>query len=610
VPSIQDLRYAIRRRARVGRYVAEDAGYAARQSARRASSWAHDRWARVSPGARRLLAAGLGVAVVLAAIALVAIPNLPCAAPGGDECPPEDDAIELVPGDSTAYAHLQTDPGGDQYERAAALAERLPTVTEQIVARLPRPRGVSLDYSRDVAPWLGGEAALAAVPASGRAAELALLLEVGDQAGASRFVERVAGSDARTQSHNGVDVRLYGAGRAVAQVGGFVVVGPGAQVRRVIETEHGGRPLEDTGPASEVLDALPGHRLAELYVSEDGAEELLAPGTALGTFEAFVDARATLGAGAALVATDDGLEIEIHSVLDPERAQSAPGFFAAFPSFRPALAGEASEQALGYLALGDPEESIAGLLAQATAEAPAIAAGFEDVGEQLRKAGNLNLEQEVLPLLSSQAAVVVEPARTREGEPGAPEPELPGAGSGAPDLPEVAPTAGVPFVSLIVDEVDEEQALRALARLQAPIARALDPGRSLQAPAFQEQEIDGVEARRLRISPTVELTYAIVDGRLVISTDPDGVRQVQSGDGDLDGSDRFEHATEGFPDEVSALLYLNLGGLLRLAEAAGLGDDPAYALFSRELRKLKALGVAVERGDEEIDTEIRLTIGE
>ena len=609
MPSLEDLRYAIRRRARGGRYVLEDASYAARRSARRASSWARDSWSGLSPDARSLIAAALGVVLVVGVIVLFAVRNLPCQAPGGDECPPEDEAIALVPGDATAYAHVEIDPGAQQYEEAAALAERLPTVTEQIVARLPAPRGVSLDYRRDVAPWLGGEAALALVPAGGGDPEPTLLLEVGDQGGANGFVERLAGRDPNTGTHDGVDVRLAGGGRAVAQVGGFVVVGPAAQVRRVIDTEQGDRPLEDAGPASEVLDALPDLRLAELYVSEDGADDLLAPGTALGSFEAFVDARATLGAGAALVATDAGLELEIHSVLDPERAESTPGFFAAFPAFEPHLAGEVSEEALAYLALGDPQQSIADLVAQATAEAPAIAAGFEDVGERLREAGNVNLEKEVLPLLTSQAAVVVEPAPASGGA-GAPEAEIPGAGGGAQDLPPVAPAPGVPYVSLIVDEVDEEQARKALARLQVPIAKALDPGRSLQAPVFKEQEIDGVEARSLRISPTVELTYAIVDGRLVISTDPDGVRQVQSGEGSLEDSDRFEQATEGFPDDVSALLYLDIGGLLRLAEATGLGEDPAYALFSREFRRLEGLGVAVKRGDDKIDTEIRLTIAE
>lgn len=586
----------------------EDASYATRRAGRRVSSGARGSWSGLTLRARHRIVAAVAILAVVVAIALIAVPNLPCAAPGGDVCPPDDDAIALVPGDATAYARVDTDPGTEQYERAADLAERLPTLTEQIIERLPTPRGASIDYARDVAPWLGDEAALALVPSGGRRPEPTLLLEAGNEARAERFVDELAGPGARTERHGDVEVRRAGGGLAAALVGGFVVAGPHAQVGRVIDTDAGEHSLEDSDPASDALDGLPDLRLAELYVSEDGADALLAPGRPLGSFEAFVNARATVGAAAALVAEDGGLKLEIHSVLDPERAESAPGFFAAFPSFEPQLAGELSEGALAYLALGDPQRSIADLLSQATAEAPAIAKGFEDVGDRLKQAGKVDLERDVLPLLTSQAAVAVEPSRGGGGA-GAPEAEAPGGGEAPPVGPETVGTAGVPFVSLVVDDVDEEQATKTLSGLQAPIAKALDPGRSLQAPVFKEEQVDGVTARSLRISPTVDLTYAIVDGKLVISTDPDGVEQVASDGSSLEDSDTYESATNGFPDAVSALLYLNVAGLLRLAEQAGLAEDPGYALFAEEFRRLEGLGVAVERGEDELDTEIRLTVG-
>lgn len=585
-PSLEDLRYAIRRRTRRGRYALEDAAHATRRGARRASSEARGRWSGLTLRVRQRIVGVLAIALLVVAIAVLIVPNLPCGAPGGDQCQSADEAVALVPGDSAAYLHVDADPDTQQYEQAAALAERLPTVTEQVIARLPGPRGGSIDYRRDVAPWLGGEAALALVPAGGGDPEPTVLLEVGDQRGANRFVERLTGRDPKTESYREVELSLDGE-LAVTSVGGFAIAGPETSVKRVIDVEAGGgRSLEDSEPAQQVSDALPEPRLADLYLSEESAGELLAPRGPLASFEVFVNAKATVGAGAALVAKDDALELHVHSLLDPERAQNAPGFFGAFPSFEPALAGEVSESALAYLALGDPADSVEGLLAQATAEAPAIAAGFKDIGEQLRKGGEVNLEDEVLPLLTSQAAVSVEPRR----------------GSG------VGP--GVPFVSLIVADVDGEEAKRALARLQAPIAKALDPGRSLQGPIFREQVLDGVPVRSLRISPSVDLSYAVVDGKLVVSTDPLGVTQVSSGESTLEGSDGFRAATEGFPDEVSALVYLNLGGLLGLAEQAGLGADPGYARFSQEFRRLEGLGVAVERGDEEIDSEIRLTVGD
>ena len=158
--------------------------------------------------------------------------------------------------------------------------------------------------------------------------------------------------------------------------------------------------------------------------------------------------------------------------------------------------------------------------------------------------------------------------------------------------------------------MDEERARNALADLQAPIARALDLEENLQAPVFDEREIEGAEAHSLRISPTVDLTYSVFDGKLVISTNPDGVRQVRAGDTSLPDSEGFKAATEDFPDEVSALLYLNLADLLALAEREGLAADPAYAVFAAEARRLEALGMSVLREPDGIATVARLTLGE
>jgi Protein of unknown function (DUF3352) len=587
VPTLADLRHAIRRRTRRARFVAEDVAYAVRRRTRATSTAPLERWSGLPQRTRELILAGSAILVVVVVIALVALPNLPCQAPGGDECAPPDDAIELVPGDSLAYLHADTDPDTQQYENAAEIAERLPKLADQLIDRLPGPTGGTFSYRREVAPWLGEEAAVAVIPVRSGNQEITTLLEIGDEEGANRFVQDLTGDEQRTETYRDHELGTRG-GLTVATAGDFVVAGPDAAVKRVIDTDAGGGSLASSEPADEVRDALPDLRLAELIVSEQGAAELLAPGGSLAPFEAFVSARATLGAGAALVAREDGFELEIHSVLDPERAANAPGFFAAFPSFEPALEGSVGEGALAYLALGDPEQSLAGLLSQATAEAPGIAAGFERVAERLRRSGNVNLEQDILPLFTTQAAVAVEPS------------------VGGSD----AVVAGVPFVSLIVEEVDAEAATEALSQLQAPLVKALEPQRGLQAPVFKEQEIEGVRVQSLTISPTVELTYAIVDGKLVISTDPAGVRQVASGSSSLEDSERFSMATENLPDEVSALLYLNLSGLLGVAEQAGLGEDPAYALFSGELRKLEGLALAVDRAEDAIDTKIRVTVGE
>ena len=115
-------------------------------------------------------------------IALVAVPNLPCQAPGGDECAPPDDAIELVPGDTLAYLHADTDPDSQQYENAAALAERLPKLTDQLIDRLPGPTGGS-SYRREVSTVARRRGRGRGDPGPQRRPGGRPLLEIGDEEG-------------------------------------------------------------------------------------------------------------------------------------------------------------------------------------------------------------------------------------------------------------------------------------------------------------------------------------------------------------------------------------------------------------------------------------------
>jgi Protein of unknown function (DUF3352) len=613
--------YQVRRRARRVWYRVEDVLIAAR----RAPAWlgGHIRrlWFGISLRTRRIIASLAGIAAVAAAIWLLAVPALPCELPGGDRCPPADDAANLVPGDALLYLHANVDPDTEQYERAAALASRLPTIAQQVVAALPGLDATSVDYRRDVVPWLDGEVAATVLGAGGERVDQATLFEVGDEQGAERFAEQLTGQGARAEDYRGVSVR-GDAGLSTALAGGFLVAGPERAVRRLIDTELGEtRSLEESEAAQELSDELPDESLAEAFVSADGTEELFRAGAPLGAFEAFVNTDATRGAGAVLIAEDDGLELETHSLLDPERLKASPGFFDAFAAFEPGLASELSSGALLYLGIGDPRQSVEALLAQAAAEAPQLVAGFEDFTERVEEVGKVNVQREVLALLGGEAAVAIEPpgeqagGGERGGGPGAEEGEVPEGldlGEGLPPdttAPRELPFSGVPYLELVAEEVNEDEARKALADLQVPISKALDPGESGQAPVFEGEEVEGVSARSIRVSPTVNLTYALFDGKLVVATDPAGVRQVKSGSGSLDDADAYRSATEGFPDELSALLYLNLADLIALAEQEGLAADPAYALFAPEVRELEALGLAVTRSEEGIEARARLIVG-
>src|SRR4051794_33730809 len=77
-------------------------------------------------------------AAILTAVVLVLIfgPGLPCSSPTGDDCAPADEAAEIVPADSLAYAHVDLDPDSEQVETAADVTGGLPLISRQVEARL------------------------------------------------------------------------------------------------------------------------------------------------------------------------------------------------------------------------------------------------------------------------------------------------------------------------------------------------------------------------------------------------------------------------------------------------------------------------------------------
>jgi hypothetical protein len=545
-------------------------------------------WFDLSVHTRLRLALVLGVVVALTLVWLVAVPALPCQAPGGDRCPPADDAIHLVPEDALAYVHLNVDPDTEQYEDAAKVFERVPGITKQasvlVLSRLPGPGGAPPRFERDIQPWFGGEAALALVPAGGGALGVQVqLLEASDDSGAREFADSIAAGTPRSTTYRDVEVRVDRRGLATALVAGFLAVGTRSGVREAIDADSGAKgtgSLAGDKEAGAARDALPDKRLADAYLSPDGIAELVAnPRGPLGTLASVINPDASQGVAAALVAGDDGLDLDLRSELDPRRAKSHPGFFSAFPSFEPELASSLPGDSLGYVGIGDPGKTLRSLLKQASATEPGLAAAVGDLLERVKKLGEVDLEKDLLPSLGDEAAIALQPARR------------------------------IPFLELIAADVDADRASEALARLQVPIAQALNPSKGLQAAVVRQRKVGGLTAHSVRLSPTVDLTYAIEGSTLVIATDPAAVEQLASGEGGLDTEELFDRATDGFGGEVSMLGYLNLGGLIELGESAGLSEDPAYLSFASEIHKLQALGLAVQSSSDELSTDARLIVG-
>ncbi len=574
------------------RYAVEDGAIAAGRVARRVPGavgrGSREFWFDLSIQARQRLALVAGVVVALALVWSLAVPALPCEAPGGDRCPPADDAIHLVSEDALAYAHLNADPDTEQYGEASKVFEQVPGITKQAIAltlsRLPGPAGATPDFERDIEPWFGGEAALAIVPAGRRTVgEEVQLFEVSDDDAAREFADSIAAGSAGSATYRGQEMTVDRRGVATALVDGFLVIGSQSGLQEAIDAASGAEgtgSLADDPKARAARDALPDERLADAYLSRDGIAELVAePGAPLATLASVINPDASEGAAVSLVAHDDGLDFALRSELAPGRAKRHPGFFSAFPSFQPDLAGLLPGDSLGYLGIGDPGTTLASLLKQARATEPGLAAAVGDLLAQVRQLGEVDLEQDLLPSLGGEAAIALQPTGT------------------------------IPFLEFLAADVDADRATEALARLVGPITQALNPSTSLQAPVVSEREVDGLTAQSVRLSPTIELTYAIDGSTLVAATDFAAVEQLASGEGGLDEEELFDRATDGLPSDLSLLGYLDLGGLIALGERAGLSEDPAYVTFASEIQRLEALGLAVQSSPDELSTDARLIVG-
>jgi hypothetical protein len=371
---------------------------------------------------------------------------------------------------------------------------------------------------------------------------------------------------------------VYSNGVATARSGDQLVFGNVAAVRAALAAKSGQLPGLEGSDQDKAREQLPDVRLAEVYLSRAGVKRFLSP-TATGStqLDTFVDYGATSGMAAGARARDDGVQVNLVSELDPKLEQKSPTVFASLPEFEPGLAEEAGPHALGYIGVGDLGPAINNALTTAGVGAQGLAGSLRGLAQRLQKEAGVDPLKDLLPALKGQAALVAEP------------------------------TNATPYATLIVDGVDEQQAGDALASLQRPLLRSVGT-RGGRVPSFQTREIDGVTVHSLEVSPTIDLSYAIFDGKLVVSTQPDGVSQVRSSGDTLAGTSAFEDATDPLPDRVSALVFLNLDEVVGLAQRAGLADNPLYASLSEDISRVGSLGLAVNGSDDELQSELFLAI--
>ena len=509
------------------------------------------------------------------------VPLVPCEVSAAEECAPDDRVSRLAAADALLYAHLSLDRDSHQYELSRDFAEQFPDLglfVRQAIAGLPIPSGDTVDVEKDVLGWADGDLALEELPGPKRSTDVALLVGVGDRDGADQFVARIApAGKPKPGEQSGLQLSEYGRGFAAAYVDDELVVGDTAAVRATLDVATGKAPALGEAPAGDPRDELPDVRFADVFVSAAGVHRLLGGhSSAASQLDTFVDYGATEGFAASATARDDGIEVNLISSLDQKLLKASPTVFAELPEFEPKLITEAGDRALGYVGVGELGPTVSGLIERTGAGG--LSGSLRALAKSLRQEAKVDPLKDLLPALGGQAALVAEP------------------------------TDGVPFASLIVDDVDEDRADAALAKLQGPLLRSLKGSSPGAVPRFEDEDVGGVTVHSVQVSATVDLSYAVFDGKLVVSTDPAGIDAVRAEGEGLAGSGAYERATGELPDRVSALVFLNLDQLFGLAEQAGLAEDPLYASISDDISNLESLALAVTGDDTELHSELFLAI--
>ncbi len=510
--------------------------------------------------------------VTLAVVLIAGVLALAAALEGSEPGAPAHSAARLVPADAVVYVHGSVGRDSEQWERVTALVEKLPELrrAQNRLLRTLTRRGGALDLEREVRPWVDDEAALALVPdrKAGLARSL-ILLEVSDRELANAFLSRAVGDRRRTE-YRGVELRSFGR-LATAFVRDFLVIGQPDNVRSAIDVAaRRSQSLAADPVYRRALRGLPDVDRALLaYASRRGLRGVVErePGLT-GRLATLADDPGLEGIAGVLRVDDDGMRAHLSSAL-----QNSPRA----EQFNPRLLEAVSGDAIAYLGMRGATDLLESV-------SSAVGAVPDEVGlgrllSDLENAGGLRTLGEIAPLLDGEAALFV------------------------------SRSAAVPVITLVVDDVDDRDAERLLARLGPLLARVVQGGAAGgQVPTFNPVQIAGVDAASLRIGPGVELTYAIFDGRLVVATSPGGIRRVKRARSRITDNELFAPGMRNDLRRVASVLFLDLEQLLALGEQAGLGDAPGYQGLKSDLSPVRAVSALTHVNAQSKTTEVFIEI--
>lgn len=435
------------------------------------------------------------------------------------------DASDLVPATAPAFVAVDTDPSSSQWRMVDDLASRFPDKQKGVDALKRELKNQDhLDWDRDVKPALGKEIDFVWLDLDNNGQDFVLLTQPNDE---GKFKQLIAKANASDPSSKVVHEKVQG----------WEVLAEKQSMLDRFQRERGAAPrtLADEPAFRHSMDRLGSNAVVRAYVS--GAEIMHLVRRSAGRGERpFLDKAGSLDwIALKLGATADGISFDtiVHGTpgtlfkgLSPSR------------TFAPKLTRSTPQDALVYLTFHGSKNLFTNLQQNPVFETPELRR-FSGV---LRQLGTL---------LQGENAFYVRPAAGR--------------------LPEVT------FVAAPGKGIDGAATVdRLLARFHRDLQ--LTPRRT---------SVAGTPARKLGFGE-FGAYYANVDGKLVITDLPAGIRGVRQPGKPLTESDVYRDASDasGLPGKTQGFLYVNIHSTIPFVEKLSQARLPAE--LSRNLKPLRS----------------------
>jgi Protein of unknown function (DUF3352) len=256
------------------------------------------------------------------------------------------DPARAVPASAPLYVGADVRPQGSKQAAALSAGRALTHQADpylRLLAVLQTPGSTALNFSRDVAPWLGSKAGifLSSLRSSGSlptlvqqgllgqssgagafpfgtngagaaGAQGAIVLDTRDMHKARSFLEAAAArAGAHAASYRGVAYQLSGGGVAFGIVHRFAVIGSDSGMHGVIDTTLGGPSLATAPPYAALLAFAPSTSVAHLYSNAGSAGAGGAPSGVAGLLALFSGARQI---NVSLVPSSGSLALDLDTV--------------------------------------------------------------------------------------------------------------------------------------------------------------------------------------------------------------------------------------------------------------------------------------------------------